>query len=259
MTTPEHLDQWIDHYQNGHPVIPQTDEEHLALELMQFAESFTPSHTLDETLVSRFQVRPKHKFPSVATTAAAIFIVLMVGLTLFPLKSYAQAILRQIGTFIITDEDPRTQETAPPHEQPEGYALVPVAGIAEAQALLDFPIHTIPSPLPGYPAYYVLPPDEHHHIVTDYRLGQWVVTLFQWLSNESAPAGVRQVGDAIVQDVTVNGESAVWIEGWWGGESHVFNSLLWEADGFTFSLQTPYLTLDEMIALAESVAPVESH
>jgi hypothetical protein len=60
----------------------------------------------------------------------------------------------------------------------------------------------------------------------------------------STVVGIATLTDKPIEEVTLNGQPAGWVEG---------NGLMWKADGVSYTLGGANLTLDEVIRIAESL------
>jgi hypothetical protein len=86
-----------------------------------------------------------------------------------------------------------------------------------------------------------------------------VLVLSEALMNDPAPIPAEvplPAGEGSVQEVTVNGQPAQYIEGMWspsGWVSEGNHELHWQAGGIMFDLISPTLGLDDLLAVAESI------
>jgi hypothetical protein len=86
-----------------------------------------------------------------------------------------------------------------------------------------------------------------------------VLMLAEALINDPAPVPAEvplPAGEGSVQEVTVNGQPAQYIEGMWspsGWVSEGHHELHWQAGGIMFDLISPTLGLDDLLAVAESI------
>jgi hypothetical protein len=155
-----------------------------------------------------------------------------------------------------------------------------LVSLEEAQAGLDFEI-LMPSALPegysflgaaprpelsfGMPGGADPPPDlpktrppQVVMLVFGNSAGD-VLMLSEMLMNDPAPAPAEvplPAGEGSVQEVTVNGQPAQYIEGMWspsGWVSEGHHQLHWQAGGIMFDLISPTLGLDDLLAVAESL------
>ena len=86
-----------------------------------------------------------------------------------------------------------------------------------------------------------------------------VLMLSEMLINDPAPAPAEvplPAGEGSVQEVTVNGQPAQYIEGMWspsGWVSEGHHQLHWQAGGIMFDLISPTLGLGDLLSVAESL------
>lgn len=266
MTTLEQLDQLIMQAHAGEHMMPQTDDEQLTTQIIELAKSFKLNTAFDTALLEQIEQQPRiinndttaryRILSRIATSAAAVVLIFLAFLTITPLQTFAQEIIRQIGTFILTDGNPENQPTVPADQQ-EGEPLVSVSDAAAASEAIGFAVYVPEYEGIGRPIYYALPNDHPNYVVTDYRSyrrSTSMLTIFQWRSDDNAPRDEFSIGDTEIRDVMVNGLPAVWVEQLWGGAEN-YNHLMWEQDGFTFGIQSVDLPLEEVIAVAESMSP----
>jgi hypothetical protein len=155
-----------------------------------------------------------------------------------------------------------------------------LVSLEEAQAELDFEI-LMPSALPegytflgvaprpeppsGMPGAADPPPDlpktkppQVAMLVFGDSAGE-VLMLAEVLINDPAPAPGEvplPAGEGSVQEVTVNGQPAQYVEGMWspsGWVSEGHHQLHWQADGIMFDLLSRTLGLSDLLAVAESI------
>jgi hypothetical protein len=154
-----------------------------------------------------------------------------------------------------------------------------LVSLEEAQAGLDFEI-LMPSALPeGYAFLGAAPrpeppsglggadpppdlpkakPPQVAMLVFGNSAGD-VLMLSEALINDPAPVPAEvplPAGEGSVQEVTVNGQPAQYIEGMWspsGWVSEGHHQLHWQAGGIMFDLISPTLGLDDLLAVAESL------
>lgn len=189
------------------------------------------------------------------------------------------------------EAQPSTGKPEPPASQPESSAAegLPVPDVQptrallsleEAQAKVDFEIQ-MPAALPeGYSFLGAMPMPEPPAGVPDVgveppadlpktRPPQAVTLLFSHADGGTltlsemrvsgrAPAGVPlPAGGASVQDVTVNGQPAQYVEGRWTEDGWVSGGhyqLHWQdAEGLMFDLVSNELALEALLAVAESL------
>jgi hypothetical protein len=160
---------------------------------------------------------------------------------------------------------------------PSGRELV---SLEEAQAGLDFEI-LMPSALPeGYAFLGAAPrpeppsgmlggadpppdlpkakPPQVVMLVFGNSAGD-VLVLAEALMNDPAPVPAEvplPAGEGSVQEVTVDGQPAQYIEGMWSPSGWVaegHHELHWQAGGIMFDLISPTLGLDDLLAVAESI------
>jgi len=86
-----------------------------------------------------------------------------------------------------------------------------------------------------------------------------VLMLAEALINDPAPVPAEvplPAGEGSVQEVTVNGQPAQYVEGMWspsGWVSEGHHELHWQAGGIMFDLISPTFGLDDLLAVAESI------
>lgn len=109
---------------------------------------------------------------------------------------------------------------------------------------------------------YVFDNPRATQIVTHYAFGSQELSFHQIKVND---ANVMEnggwefnVGDSPVEDVTVNGNPGVWIEGVPGYANTVRDSLIWEQDGFSYHLQGRGVSRQDLFAAAQSLKYVGS-
>lgn len=123
MTTPEQLDELIERKREGHMIVPKSNEEKLTLDLMEIAESFELEPTFDASLINQFKSASEKTiyvpdrdinldkgnmfFRVLATSAATMIILLIVVLTIPPLRTLAEQI---IDFFVPADSNETTVE-----------------------------------------------------------------------------------------------------------------------------------------------------
>lgn len=99
-------------------------------------------------------------------------------------------------------------------------------------------------------------------IVTSYAFGSQDLSFQQIKVNDASlvenGGWEFNVGDSPVEDVTVNGNPGVWIEGVTGYANTVRDSLIWEQDGFSYHLQGKSVSRQDMFAAAESLKYIGS-
>ena len=154
-----------------------------------------------------------------------------------------------------------------------------LVSLEEAQAGLDFEI-LMPSALPeGYSFLGAAPrpeppsglggadppadlpkmkPPQVAMLVFGNSAGD-VLMLSEMLINDPAPAPAEvplPAGEGSVQEVTVNGQPAQYVEGMWSPSGWVaegHHQLHWQAGGIMFDLISPTLGLDDLLTVAESL------
>ena len=255
-------------------------EEKLAVDLIQFAESFTLDPDLDAALLHKFQ-QPRQRSRLIAgrgkvvhtlmMSAATLAFVALTILVIPPLRSFAQDVLRQIGAITITNAPTgydvfSTQPTIPPDSTPIPGITPQVYEVRnlpleEVTALTGFDVLEINCVPDGYylstrdvwqrngmnsaaTSYYNPASENSFHISQ---------TIYETSALREFP-----VGEADIVDVTVRGVPGVWAEGvttWPAGAT--LNALFWHEGVFTFIMQSSGpdggLEMDEMIRIAESL------
>ena len=227
-----------------------------------------------------------HKQPRWAAAVVMTLLVICFGLIWASpaMRVRAQAILAQVGLFVLTDEptlmEQTLAETPEPitPEPPPSDALQPISAssLDEAREQSDFPIFT-PGYVPeGYelnqPQAYELfccHDGETNEVATTYFSpeGQYLIMIRQIRSATDSTESLLTtfpIGDASVVDVNVRGQEGIWVDGSLQGshqnedgtrELTAWNILLWQEDEFLFWIYNNGLSMDEAVKLAESLAP----
>jgi hypothetical protein len=206
--------------------------------------------------------------------AAVVVVIILIALAIPPVRTFAQdifGIVRQIGgTKLIRGPIPTEAIEPLPEIPPEEYVL-PSGGlfsVAEVTEVTGFGIYE-PTDIPaGYEMNARVPNRKGE--VRGFRVGYsrldedgtvYFIELSQVLWPENAPSqfGMWDMGDAPIEDVTVRGHNGVFVEGapilYTEQGVQGVNLLIWEEDGFTFTLQSDEFSRDEMIRIAESISP----
>ena len=110
MTTPQELNDMITEKQHGHAVTPQTPEEQLATDLINFAHSFDLSPEFNANMLDQFQsevVKSQNRFSptfSFAMAAAAVSVLIMVVAFTPTIKDFAQTVIDELFPRSTTNE-----------------------------------------------------------------------------------------------------------------------------------------------------------
>ena len=100
MTTPEELNNLINKKQQGNAVTPQSPDEQLAADLIDFAQGFDLTPEFNAKVVNQFQQQPDNerrvRLPLAYGLAAAISILIVVVLFAPPLRSLAQEFIDEL-------------------------------------------------------------------------------------------------------------------------------------------------------------------
>jgi hypothetical protein len=238
-----------------------------------------------------FSPRPLYRALSVVLALIAILIV--VTLTVSPIRALAQEVIRQIGNFVITNEPTdaeqyvATLESGTPTLTPNPEREIPeemIVGrltVAQASDKAGFAVYA-PAYLPeGYQLSTrdVLTTGQSTTISADYQIeldpplhnGQQMRGIIAITQNDvysGTQAWNQGVGDTPIVDVTVRGLPGVWVEqvpiypfqddqGKW--DYARWNQLIWAEAGYTFMIQAnipaDLLPLAELLKIAESLVP----
>ncbi|HYF64436.1 MAG TPA: hypothetical protein VD886_16550 [Herpetosiphonaceae bacterium] len=202
---------------------------------------------------------------------AALAAVLALLFTVTPLRALATDILYKWGVMTFTN-DPTIPELMAAGQTP---TPVPDSGVGVTIELDGQQVYNIPkiNQIVGYPVYIPQPtpagatlydrtaaeigPGEHMAVAAYLMADGGMLTILQHRVNKRERE--RPVGQATVQPETIGANSGVWIEGLstqnQGAKLLRTNMLIWDADGYTFTLMGGSLGRAEMKAIAESMAP----
>lgn len=291
------------------------NEQHIKQALEQIAERDVPG---DANLWPGIQTRieqqrrphPNHwrMRHAFLGTAASLVVLMLVFLAVPPLRTFAQQVVRQIGSVTImtfdsepyavtvdehgvTVSDIESAESITADNLPVAVDEVQIAvspdkvqmenGEALTNEVIELPADAMLEMLDdllsiaeasdrvGFPAYQ--PADLPQKYTVDARyvfdmVDTWkevhtryistdddtTLTLSQQLDDENRELVMMFPKDQPMEDVLVNGNPGLWIAGTAEIER---NELMWEQDGYVFKLSSDGLTQEEMLAIAESVAP----
>lgn len=218
---------------------------------------------------------------SLGRAAAAAVVVLVIAVSLPPVRTFARNMLYQIGGIKLINEPSRAEQAADdPMPTPDPNTVIPTAApppiysLEEVSTRAGFPVYEIGT----VPDGYVIEIrdglqqgngiDWAHTIyfgpTVDGKLHIFGLDQTRYAENLPEQYGQFEIGDAPVTEVTVRGLPGLWVEaaptaarpsqtnpnGW---EIDHENMLIWEEDGFTFLLRSNALTQAEMLAIAESI------
>jgi hypothetical protein len=206
---------------------------------------------------------------------AATAAILALLFTVTPLRALATDILYQLGVITYTN-DPTMAEiltsgvtpTPPPTDIP--------GKVIELDGVRVYQIPVI-SRLVGYPVYapqhVPIGAELYDRETSKVAAGEYLAISayrlvggdFLYIEQTHVGFNIRGerigVGSASVQPETVGANPAVWVEGIAtnnaGATLQRSNMLMWDADGYTFTLQSASLDRAEMKAIAASMAPGE--
>lgn len=205
-----------------------------------------------------------------------VWVVVLMLLMVTPLRLLAQEIIQQIGSIIITNGPTEAQQRLDQIES--GASLLPSSTpvhiesyytIEDTSAAAGFPVY---QPSANYPlqqcnVFYVNP----RAVICGYDTPQYrnVLVISQAVAAENAAPQTLAVGTAPVVDVTVQGQPGVWVEQWAGilntglaaeqdEQIETINLLLWADDDFVFTIQSPELSMNDMLQIAEELAEIQA-
>jgi hypothetical protein len=233
------------------------------------------SHTTGDNPMKKNTVTRRLVFAGIA-----LVLVLIASLALPPVRTFAEGILRRIGGITLSDNPTAIQEmegTPMPTLDPNAEPLPTIApprqlSAEEAAALAGFPLY-VPDMLPaGYELAFRDGTGQESgvaSITTSYyeqpatrESGFLLLTQAVYPADAEGPLGEWAVGDAPISDVTVRGLPGVFVDGApimgsvdpeGNVETQGLNILIWEEEGYTFSLTSNTLSLEELLAIAESM------
>ena len=209
-------------------------------------------------------------------------VMLVLGVVITPAgRVYARQLFEQIGRLFITHEPTYAEqmesvlqngelelELSPDSISVEWQAP-PLLSPEEAAIQAGFDVYEIGDVPEGLEitARYVLSPEEESlftKVSTNYLWNGTILVFNQTLYGDAISESKLPVGDALVNEVEVQGVKGLWIDNLrlstWIEEDQVVpryaSLLVWEKDGFEFWLQsTPGQDLKEMLNIANSVEP----
>lgn len=258
--------------QGNNPDMSGEDGELLQLAALLAQTDYSDQSRIRHTLRTRLLTRSKRVTTMnfwqskrfLTSLAAALLLVMF--LTVPPLRTLAQDVITQIGQILFVREETRAEildgQIAPTIEntdfQPFGVESVEV--LSQLTGFHPF----VPAYLPeGYSmtSRFVPPTGENGEIVTDYTKEDDVLHISQVRYNPSWSQPEWAVGDAAPRQVSVRGVTGTYVEQAPIGarrvngrfESYGVNILTWEEDGFRFIIQSASLNLDELMQVAESL------
>jgi hypothetical protein len=229
--------------------------------------------TLDRLMPGRGGAAPRQGAWKLRLAALAAILALLFTVT--PLRALATDILYQWGLITFTNNPTVPDLLAAgltPTPQPGGGAdgVIELDGVhvddaAVLSQQVGYPMY-IPQYLPADATLFDRDTAEgapgEYAAATGYMMGD--DSMLYILQRRSTPAeGEYAVGDAGVSAETVGANTAVWIEGistsHEGNKVSRGNMLIWDADGFQFTLMSQSHNLDraKMKAIAESMVPGE--
>jgi len=268
-------------------------DEAFARSLHEMAEQVTPDGVFASQLDAQLRARIAEKraaapanvrvlaLPRVqrlrplATAAAAVLALLVLTLTVPPLRTLAQELLNLL--FNRTDSNTLVYETPVSYDiQPTvvgGVAYVPSTSVEAVEALAGFDVR-VPSVMPeGYTLVDVSYDEVANQTSLMYVRSGIALVIVQIPSASAYPLNVGAtaqmvsvpIGDSVGQYVEGNwiaepqieGTTATVSESSWDS-TFPFQQLRWEADGYVFWMmsaagQHSDLTLDEWVQIAESL------
>lgn len=236
---------------------------------------------------------PRPHYRALIAALASVAILLLVTLTIPPVRALAQQVIHQIGSFAISNAPSDAEQyvatlesgTPTPTPYPNGDAPEEmIAGMltaAQASDKAGFPVYAAAYLPAGYQLYIrdVLTTTQSTTSDTAYRIEldpplhngaqmAGIIAIGQSLIASGAPAWEKGIGDTPLVDVTVHGQPGVWLEqvpvypfqndqGEW--DYARWNQLIWAEAGYTFMIQTnmpsDLLPLVELLKIAESLRP----
>ena len=268
-------------------------------QIEELLESFPPttSNPLDQRLSSApWLLQPVARRRIIKAMALASLTVALLITTTPQGQAFAQNIIRTIGNFVLTDKGSDAENyvatlqsgTPTPTVDPNWVCVdcqepmaVALLTITQASAKAGFPVYE-PKYIPfGYQlsSRDVFSSDSSVTADMSYRVeldsplhvGEQmagIIAISQTRVSSDAQPWELGVGDVPVTDITVRGQSGVWLEqvpiipfkdsqGEW--DYARWNQLIWTEDNYTFMLQTnmpsDILPLGELLEIAESLTP----
>jgi len=238
-----------------------------------------------------FSSRPRYR--TLIASLASVVSLVLVTLTIPPVRALAQDIIHQIGSFMISnapsdaEQYVATLESGTPTPTPDPNGGIPedvIAGLltsGQASAKAGFPVYAAAYLPSGYQLYIrdVQTASQSTTIHTAYRIEldpplhngaqmAGIISFEQSLVASGAPTWEKGIGDTPVVDVTVRGQPGVWLEqvpvypfqndqGEW--DYARWNQLIWAEAGYTFMIQTnmpsDLLPLAELLKIAQVLTP----
>ncbi len=235
---------------------------------------------------------PQPLYRTLLVVLALITILVLVTLTVPPVRALAQEIIHRIGNFVITNEPSdaeqyvATLESGTPTPTPNPNREIPeemIVGrltVAQASSKAGFAVYE-PAYIPeGYlfSTRDVLNTGQSTTISADYQVEldpplhdglqmSGIIAITQSYVYSGAQSWKMGVGDTPIVDVIVRGLQGIWLEqvpiypfqddqGEW--DYARWNQLIWAEAGYTFMIQTnmpaDLLPLDELVKIAESLS-----
>lgn len=207
-----------------------------------------------------------------ALGAAALVIGITAVFAVPSLRTLAQDMLIRIGVITIsnaptgmdiylTEPTPNPASTPNLSVEPQVFEMRRLS-VEEANALTGFTI-AVPADTPaGYrvSSREVWQKNGLNSVTTIYHNAQLndSLSISQTIYDISNPSQEREfpAGEASIVEIDVRGVQGAWVEGvttWPPGTT--LNMLFWQEGEFTFMMQSAKLPLDEMLRIAESLAP----
>jgi anti-sigma factor RsiW len=278
----ERFNAKLDDLLRGEPVdMSGEDGELLQLAGLLAQTDYSTESRVRQTLRAKLtrETRPRKVIPIMTllqsrrafATIAAAFIVVMF-LTVPPLRTLAQEVITQIGRMIFVHEETRSQirdgQIAPTTEP--GAITLPfgISTVEELSQQTGYPV-LAPDYVPsGYTLVmrYVTPNNENREVVSDYMGPEAentdVLHISQLRFHEDWSAPHWEVGKAVEETVTLRGGEATYVYqapiGTRRGQDGRFetfgvNILTWQEDEFQFIVQSSALNKDQLLQVAESL------
>lgn len=220
---------------------------------------------------------------SLTLGVAAVILAILLTLTLPPVRAFAVSILHQIGGLLFTNEQTLGQKmvaegATPPSSPTPGGAIPTNMSHEEVSALTGLPVYAASYLPEGYevvmknarPLYTVVNGVQKPTGLaasTLYRNRNLTIAgtiLMEQVSLDPAQPSEYPLGDAKTTEVTIHGLKGLFAEQaplgahWDGtGQPQVsrYNLLVWDEGGFTFFLWSDVWSQEEILKVAESIAP----
>jgi hypothetical protein len=243
-----------------------------------------PSEAFSRALYQHLSVIEEKKRPATISFAFAglmLLLSMMIILLVFPTaRVYAQELIHKLGNLILSNEptyaeqfETKIANEAIQNTVEKGPAISwqppQLLSITEASQKAGFAIVEI-NRLPADYNLVVrdvwLPDNDNRFIsvITTYQSQKSTLVLGQCSYEPNAPSKTLPVGEVGIKEVLVMGEKGYWVErlrlSTYVNEKNEVepmyaNLLVWEMDGFEFTLQsTPGLSLNTMLTYAESLS-----